>query len=154
MLLKNQKDYAAGMFYVVIGITAILTLNGNELGTLARMGPGFFPTVIATGLILTGLAIAVKAVLRAPVSPDEGRIHFGKPISALLILGSAAFYAATLLTLGFFLSIGGMIVIASIAHPAFRLRDALISAVFLTSLSAVLFIWGLGLIVPLWPVFF
>ena len=47
-----------------------------------------------------------------------------------------------------------MIVIASIAHPAFRLRDALISAVFLTSLSAVLFIWGLGLIVPLWPVFF
>lgn len=154
MRIQNQKDFAAGMFYIVIGITAILTLKGNELGTLARMGAGYFPTIVASGLILTGLAIAIKAALRAPVAADDGSIRFGKPISALLILGSAAFYAATLLKLGFFLSIGGMIVIASLAHPAFKLRDALASAVFLTVLSAALFIWGLGLIVPLWPVFF
>ena len=153
MLIKNQKDFAAGMLYIVIGITAILTLNGNEVGTLARMGPGFFPTVIATGLVITGLVIAIKAALRAPVSTEDGKVRFGNPVAALLILGSAAFYAATLLTLGFFLSIGGMIVIASLAHPSFKLRDALLSAVFLTVLSAALFIWGLGLIVPLWPVF-
>ena len=60
---------------------------------------------------------------------------------------------ATLLTLGFVLSIGLMVVISSLAHPLFRLRDALISAVLLTTLSALLFIGGLGLIVPLWPTF-
>lgn len=40
MRIQNQKDFAAGMFYIVIGITAILTLKGNELGTLARMEIG------------------------------------------------------------------------------------------------------------------
>ena len=46
-----------------------------------------------------------------------------------------------------------MVVVSSLAHPFFRLRDALISAVVLSTLSALLFIGGLGMIVPLWPAF-
>ena len=152
-MLKNQKDFAAGLFYIAIGIFGASTLGENEIGTLARMGPGYFPLIISVGIILTGLAIVVKSLLAAPVSQSEARIDWGKPLSAVLILGSAAFYAATLLTLGFVLSIGLMVVISSFAHPLFRLRDALISAVLLTTLSALLFIGGLGLIVPLWPSF-
>ena len=47
-----------------------------------------------------------------------------------------------------------MVIAASCAHPLFRLRDAVISAVILTTLSALLFVGGLGLIVPMWPTFF
>ena len=115
-MLKNQKDFAAGLFYIAIGIFGATNLGDNEIGTLARMGPGYFPLIISTAIILTGLVIVVKS-------------------------------------LGFVLSIGLRVVISSLAHPLFRLRDALISAVLLTTLSALLFIGGLGLIVPLWPTF-
>ena len=152
-MLKNQKDFAAGLLYIAIGIFGAPRLGDNEIGTLARMGPGYFPLIISTAIILTGLVIVVKSLLTTPLSDQDARIEWGKPFSALLILGSAAFYAATLLTLGFVLSIGLMVVISSLAHPLFRLRDALISAVLLTTLSALLFIGGLGLIVPLWPTF-
>ena len=150
-MIKNQKDFAAGLFYIVIGLFGATTLGENEIGSLSRMGPGYFPLIISTGIILTGLAIAVKSLL---LTPSEGRIELGRPFSGLLILGSVALYAATLLTLGFVLSISLMVIAASCAHPLFRLRDAVISAVILTTLSALLFVGGLGLIVPMWPTFF
>ncbi len=152
-MLKNQKDFAAGLMYLAFGGGALATLGSNELGTLARMGPGYFPAIIGTCLAVVGLILMLRAVFCAPVSPEDGRLHFGKPFSALLILGSAAFYALTLLKLGFVLSIGIMVFVSSLAHPAFKLRDALISAVFLTALTGALFVGGLGLIVPLWPTF-
>ena len=168
-MIKNQKDFAAGLFYIVIGLFGATTLGENEIGSLSRMGPGYFPLIISTGIILTGLAnpnafkyimiltglaIAVKSLLFTPALPSEGRIELGRPFSGLLILGSVALYAATLLTLGFVLSISLMVIAASCAHPLFRLRDAVISAVILTTLSALLFVGGLGLIVPMWPTFF
>ena len=127
-MIKNQKDFAAGLFYIAIGLFGATTLGENEIGSLSRMGPGYLPS--------------------------EGRIELGRPFSGLLILGSVALYAATLLTLGFVLSISLMVIAASCAHPLFRLRDAVISAVILTTLSALLFVGGLGLIVPMWPTFF
>lgn len=153
-MIKNQKDFAAGLFYIAIGLFGATTLGENEIGSLSRMGPGYFPLIISTGIILTGLAIAVKSLLLTPALPSEGRIELGRPFSGLLILGSVALYAATLLTLGFVLSISLMVIAASCAHPLFRLRDAVISAVILTTLSALLFVGGLGLIVPMWPTFF
>ena len=146
-MIKNQKDFAAGLFYIAIGLFGATTLGENEIGSLSRMGPGYFPLIISTGIILTGLAIAVKSLLLTPALPSEGRIELGRPFSGLLILGSVALYAATLLTLGFVLSISLMVIAASCAHPLFRLRDAVISAVILTTLSALLFVGGLGLIV-------
>ena len=140
-MIKNQKDFAAGLFYIAIGLFGATTLGENEIGSLSRMGPGYFPLIISTGIILTGLAIAVKSLLLTPALPSEGRIELGRPFSGLLILG-------------FVLSISLMVIAASCAHPLFRLRDAVISAVILTTLSALLFVGGLGLIVPMWPTFF
>ena len=131
-MIKNQKDFAGGLFYIVIGLFGATTLGEKR----------------------QGLAIAVKSLLLTPALPSEGRIELGRPFSGLLILGSVALYAATLLTLGFVLSISLMVIAASCAHPLFRLRDAVISAVILTTLSALLFVGGLGLIVPMWPTFF
>ena len=152
-LLLSTKKWLQPQ-YIAIGLFGATTLGENEIGSLSRMGPGYFPLIISTGIILTGLAIAVKSLLLTPALPSEGRIELGRPFSGLLILGSVALYAATLLTLGFVLSISLMVIAASCAHPLFRLRDAVISAVILTTLSALLFVGGLGLIVPMWPTFF
>ena len=104
-MIKNSKRLRRRAFYIVIGLFGATTLGENEIGSLSRMGPGYFPLIISTGIILTGLAIAVKSLLLTPALPSEGRNwQLGRPFSGLLILGSVALYAATLLTLGFVLS--------------------------------------------------
>ena len=45
-------------------------------------------------------------------------------------------------------------VVASLAGDEFSLRDSLINAAVLTVGSWAVFIWGLNLIIPLWPTFF
>ena len=35
-MIKNQKDFAAGLFYIVIGLFGATTLGENEIGSLSR----------------------------------------------------------------------------------------------------------------------
>ena len=145
-----------GFFTFVIGLFGATTLGENEIGSLSRIGPGLLPAhhFNRHHPHRTGHPAVSNRFSFTPALPSEGRIELGRPFSGLLILGSVALYAATLLTLGFVLSISLMVIAASCAHPLFRLRDAVISAVILTTLSALLFVGGLGLIVPMWPTFF
>lgn len=152
-MIRNHKDFASGLFFIATGALAAAAVDRNDMGTLARMGPSYFPVIIGAALMITGALIAIQAALRAPASPYEGKLRIGQPLSALLILGSAGLYAALLLKLGFALSTMLMVFVSSMAHPSFSVRDALISAVVLTVLASLVFIEGLGLIVPLWPTF-
>jgi hypothetical protein len=62
-LLQNKRlrDYAGGTLMMVLGLGATFQGSTYHVGTLSRMGPGYYP--IALGIILTliGLAIAVTA---------------------------------------------------------------------------------------------
>ena len=75
----------------------------------------------------------------------------GRPLAAVIVLGSAAAYALLLLHAGFVVSIALMIFVSMRAHPQFRLKEAVLLSIGLTALAAVLFIGGLGLQVPIWP---
>lgn len=58
---KRSRDYAGGMLMTAIGLAAAFQGSSYQLGTLERMGPGFFPTALGVILAITGLAIAVTA---------------------------------------------------------------------------------------------
>jgi hypothetical protein len=64
-----------------------------------------------------------------------------------------AVFGALLPRLGMFATIPILVIISSWASDEFRLRDTLISAVVLTGFSWLVFIKGLGLTIPLLPVF-
>ena len=58
---KRSRDYAGGMLMTAIGLAAAFQGSSYQLGTLERMGPGFFPTALGVILAAVGLAIAVSA---------------------------------------------------------------------------------------------
>ena len=58
---KRSRDYAGGMLMTAIGLAAEFQGSSYQLGTLERMGPGFFPTALGVILAAAGLAIAVTA---------------------------------------------------------------------------------------------
>jgi len=55
---KRNKYYAAG-FTIFIGVAAALGSLDYTIGTLARMGPGYFPLLLGMTLALIGVLIAI-----------------------------------------------------------------------------------------------
>ena len=47
MRIKSQKDFFAGLLYMGIGIAFAWGATNYNIGDGARMGPGYFPLVLA-----------------------------------------------------------------------------------------------------------
>lgn len=60
-LFSYNKDYYGGALMILIGLSAAYAGRQYPLGTLGRMGPGFFPTAVGVILAGVGLAIALSA---------------------------------------------------------------------------------------------
>ncbi|HSN19998.1 MAG TPA: tripartite tricarboxylate transporter TctB family protein [Usitatibacter sp.] len=71
LVTQYSRDYYGGALMMLIGLGAAFQGSTYTIGTLSRMGPGFFPTALGVILALLGAAIALGA-RRAPVdAPAE-----------------------------------------------------------------------------------
>ncbi len=52
MQIRNKRDFWSGMMFLIIGLLFVLLSRQYQLGTAAKMGPGYFPTVL--GGLLAG----------------------------------------------------------------------------------------------------
>ena len=58
---KRGRDYLGGVLMIALGVAAAFQGATYRIGTLSRMGPGFFPVALGVILALAGIAIAVTA---------------------------------------------------------------------------------------------
>lgn len=63
--MVKQKYWSGGAVFL-FGVAAIVGGMQYQIGSLARMGPGFFPVMLGAVMLGLGLAIALT-----PDSPDE-----------------------------------------------------------------------------------
>jgi putative tricarboxylic transport membrane protein len=108
--IRNPRDFWAGALFVAFGMAAVILGSRYNLGTAARMGPGYFPRILGILLIALGAIISAR--------------------------GSTVF----------------LIMLASVASSEFRWKEALVSGVLLAVLAVAVFILGLKLQLPIWPV--
>lgn len=94
-------DRVAGVALAVFGLFAIVQSRALPLGSLANPGPGYMPVVLATCLVLGGLAIAALGGAAPPVSA----LRFAEWRHALAILLACVFSALALERLGYRLTI-------------------------------------------------
>ena len=57
MKIANYEDFFAGMFFILFGGLAAYLSTAYNMGTGARMGPGYFPYWL--GMILAGIGVIV-----------------------------------------------------------------------------------------------
>jgi hypothetical protein len=144
--IRNPKDFLAGLIFVAFGVAAIVLGSAYPLGTAARMGPGYFPRILGILLIVLGGALALRALrLKGTALPGWK----WRPV--LVILLSVVVFGIVLTRIGLVLSTVGLIVAASVASHEFRPKEALISGILLAALAAGVFVYGLKLVIPLWP---
>ncbi len=53
MKIKSEKDFFAGLMFMVVGIAFAWGATTYNIGEGARMGPGYFPLML--GILLAGL---------------------------------------------------------------------------------------------------
>jgi hypothetical protein len=132
--------------FIGLGGLGLFMSRGLDAGTLAQMGPGFLPRVVCVLLLAVGMAVGLSA-LRAPAHGIEAvRL---RPVAVITIAIVGFAYAAT--HLGFVLASLWLIVAGAFAEPAVRWREIIPLAVGLTLFGALVFVYGLGVQVPLWP---
>ncbi|MEO8344417.1 MAG: tripartite tricarboxylate transporter TctB family protein [Betaproteobacteria bacterium] len=148
MRVRNPKDFWAGVLFILFGTVAIVIGSRYNLGTAARMGPGYFPRILGILLILLGGIIAMRGLRLdgAPLPAWRWR-------PTLVVLGSVVIFGLIVTTVGMAISVVILIMMASSASSEFRPKEALLSGVLLATLAVGVFVIGLKLQVPIWPAF-
>ena len=143
--IRSPKDFWAGAIYAAVGLGAFLIARGYAFGSGARMGPGYFPSILGLLLALFGLA----AILRSLMTDGEpvGAIAW-KPL--LLITGGTVLFGILLPTAGFVISVVVFALISAAASERFRLEwRALLGLLALVAFCSLVFVQGLGVPMPL-----
>ncbi len=157
--IKSQKDFFAGLMFTIAGAAFAIGATNYNIGSGARMGPGYFPLALGALLGVMGLFVILGSLkLGAPDGEPVGRIAW-KPLA--LVIGANLVFGVLLgglpsldvPAMGLLVGIYALVVIASLAGAKFSLKSALILATVLAIGSYLTFIVGLSLQFQVWPTF-
>jgi hypothetical protein len=157
--IKSQKDFFAGLMFTVVGIGFAWGASTYNVGTGARMGPGYFPLLLGTLMALIGIAIMFAGL---SVETEDGepigkwawkQIFFilGANITFGILLGGLP--SIGLPAMGMIIATYALVLISSLAGNEFHLPKVLWFATVLAVGSYVAFIWALKLQIQVWPTF-
>lgn len=151
MKIKSQRDFWAGMMFLVVGAAFAWGATEYSFGSSARPGPGYFPFGLGVLLALLGAVELFKALTIESEGGDPiGQIAW-KPL--VILVGAIVMYGVLLPRLGMLLTLPLLILVASLAGDEFKWREVIVNVAVLTFGSWLIFIWGLNLVIPLWPAF-
>ena len=141
---KSLRDILSGLIFVGFGIAFGVASLGYDLGTALRMGPGFFPLVLAAVMVALGIGIAEKGLK----NPDTETIG-ATPWRGLLLMSAALLlFGATIRGLGLGPALFATVLLTALASRRNGPVTALVLAAGMTLLCILIFIRGLGVAVP------
>jgi hypothetical protein len=140
--VRSIKDLLAGLIFVCIGLAFGYAATGYEIGNALRMGPGYFPLVLAAVLVLLGVVILVQSLTRESAQTPLGNVPL---LGMVLVLGALVFFGATVRGLGLAPALFVTTAVSAYASRLTSLGSALVIGAALTLLCLAIFIWGLGL---------
>src|SRR3954454_19245081 len=106
MLIRYQKDFWTWVMYPAFGLFSSGFGTRYTFGSAARMGPGYFPTVLGILLIVLRAAIALAAL-----SPKAEEHHVAKFDwrTIVPVLGAVVLFGALLNRGGLILALAAVV---------------------------------------------
>jgi Tripartite tricarboxylate transporter TctB family len=147
--IKSSQDFWTGCAFMAFGAGTVALAGAYPLGTTARMGPGYFPTVL--GVLLAGIGLVI--LLKSLASADGGNVERLHPWLLLRVAVAVAAFAVLLNPLGLVATAFVVVMLGAWAGHEFHFGEALLNAAVLALLSYALFVWGLNQAIPVWPWF-
>src|SRR5690606_10573829 len=122
MLIRNQKDFVAGLLFLLVGLGFAYASAQYRLGTPARMGPGFFPLVLGSLLALFGGGVMIGAIGRSDDVVDRLRGFNFRSLVAIVL--ATVLFAWMIRPTGVLVTVAVVAFIASFAATNVRVRVA------------------------------
>lgn len=151
MKIKSQTDFWSGLMFLLVGLGFAWGATEYSFGNSARPGPGYFPFGLGILLAVLGAVVLFKALTIESEDGDPIGTIAWRPLG--VIVGAIVLFGWALPHLGMVIALPLLVVIAAMAGDEFKWLEALLTAAFLTVGSWVIFVWGLNLVIPLWPTF-
>jgi hypothetical protein len=157
--IKSQKDFFAGLMFTVVGVVFAWGATTYNVGSGARMGPGYFPLMLGIVMALIGAAVMFTGLTVETADGEKvgkwawkqvgfilgANLAFGVLLGGLPSIGVPA--------MGMIIAIYALTIISAMAGHEFELKEVLILATVLAVGSYVAFIWLLKLQIQVWPTF-
>ncbi|MBA3593017.1 MAG: tripartite tricarboxylate transporter TctB family protein [Pseudomonadota bacterium] len=159
MHIKSQKDFFCGLMFMTVGVAFAWGASTYNVGTGARMGPGYFPLMLGILLAVIGAAVTFSALVVETEGGDKiGRIAWrplifvigANVIFGILLTGVAKFGIPAF---GMIVGIYALVFVASMAEAGWKYKTTFILATVLAIGSYLAFVVALKLQFPVWPSF-
>jgi hypothetical protein len=138
--LSNNKDFLAGLLMIGVGAIAFYMALDYPFGSALRMGPGYFPRVLAGILMAFGVYVMIRGIRTG--EKVEG--VWGWKALAMITLAFIVF-GWSMDRIGMIPSLVVMFFIAALAGHQFKILEVTILTALMTAFAWAVFIWGLGL---------
>ena len=159
MKIKSRKDFFSGLMFLFVGIAFAWGATNYNIGSGARMGPGYFPLMLGIVMAFLGACLTMTALVVETVTGDPVGKWAWKPLGFVIVanllfgilLGGLPSLGVP--AMGMIIAIYALVLIASLAGNEFDLKKVLILATVLAVGSYIAFIWALKLQIQVWPTF-
>lgn len=159
MAIASQKDFVSGLMFMAVGGAFAWGAVSFELGTAARMGPGYFPFMLGLILVALGALVTFNALRSGMPGGDKIGAIAWRPL--IFILGANLVFGALLVGIpkfglpafGLIVAIYALVIMAGYARQGAKLKESVILATVLAAGSYVAFVKMLNLQFPVWPWF-
>ncbi len=143
--VKSPQDLGAGLVFVAIGLAGLYFGQELAFGTSARMGPGYFPTLLSVLIIAIGLIVGFKGMTVAgpPIEPVQLR-----PIT--FIIAAIVIFGFLINSIGLALTAIALTILAAYARREVNLTETILLGVGLAAFTVVVFVYVLGQALPPW----
>ena len=145
-----SRDRLEGALLLAAGIAALAAAAQYDHGTLRHLGPGAFPAFVGVVLATLGAAAAVRG-LPGGAASDAGLIRRAAMARSAAIAGAVVTFALLIEVAGLLVAAPAVVIIALLGEPGMKRREVLLLAASLTLFAFLVFVWGLGLPLTLWP---
>lgn len=142
--VRNQKDFFAGVLFILFGVAFIWLARDYGFGNPRRMGPAFFPIVLAGILVAIGIVIGVRGIAVVE-EPPRGFTLKG----LLLVILSTLVFAVLIRHAGVPVATALMVAVSAFASQRFKVLPTVVLAIGLAIFCVVVFVYALGLPMPI-----
>jgi hypothetical protein len=143
------KDVLAGLVFLAFGWGAITHAQLYEIGTLMRMGPGWFPAALGVILALFGVFLVARGIGWT----SKQVVSWGwRPITC--IVASMVAFGFLMPRAGLVPALLAMFFVAALGGREFRWRETLVLTIVMTAFAVGVFVYLLKLPFQLVPGFY
>ncbi len=148
-IIRHPKDFWSGVMFMFFGLAAVWIGQEYPMGTAGRMGPAYFPVVLGGLLSLIGAIALVRSFIVRGEPLEKFAV---KPL--VLIILAVVLFGFLVRGAGMVVAVSVLVLVSACASQRFNLVHSLLLAAGAALFCVAVFVWGLGLPLPVFGPWF